>query len=80
MTNQWSTERRDTLLNAAREIAEKARLENRGLTSDEQSQIDAALDGSREINEKLAADAKSRKIMGQLDAQAASSQKCGKTV
>jgi len=65
--------RRDSVLGAARAVAEKARTESRELTADETAQIDSALTESREINEKLAADDRHKNIMSQLNAQAASS-------
>jgi HK97 family phage major capsid protein len=61
-------QRRDELLKAAREIAQTAQVGNRGLTAEEQSQIDAALVEVRDINAKFAADAKSRQVMSALDA------------
>jgi HK97 family phage major capsid protein len=70
MTDQF-TQRRTEVLDAAREIAEKARLENRGLTAAEQSQVDSALAEARELSGRLAADAKSAALLGQLDAMAA---------
>jgi hypothetical protein len=65
--------RRDSVLGAARAVAEKARTESRELTADETAQIDLALTESREINEKLAADDRHKNIMGQLNAMASSS-------
>jgi len=64
--------RRDEVLGKARQLCEKAKTEGRELTDDEQQQVDAAINESQSINEKLAADAKHRQLMGQLDAQAAS--------
>ena len=65
--------RRDSVLGAARAVAEKARTESRELTADETAQIDSALTESREINKKLAADDRHKNIMGQLNAMASSS-------
>ena len=73
MNPNFSQERRTALLNSARQLAEKARSEHRGLTASEQSQIDSALAESRQIAENLAADAKGRQIMGELDAMASGS-------
>ena len=69
MTDQIS-QRRTEVLQAAREIAEKARLENRGLTGAEQNQVDSALGEARDLGERLVADTKSKALLGQLDAMA----------
>ena len=58
------------MLEAARQIAEKARLEGRGLTAAEQSQVDSALAEARDLGGRLAAGAKSAQLLGQLDAMA----------
>jgi HK97 family phage major capsid protein len=67
---QDAARRRDELLSKARELCEKAKTEDRELTDDEQAQVDTAINESKSINEKLAADAKHRGIMEQLDAMA----------
>ena len=66
-------QRRDTVLSTARAVAEKARAESRDLTASEAADVDAALSEAKTINQTLAADAKARLIMGQLDAQASAS-------
>ena len=60
------------MLSAARAVAEKARDEGRELTCDEQSQVDAALAEAKRHGETLAADARHRRIEGELNAMAAS--------
>ena len=67
------SKRRDTVLSTVRAVAEKARSESRELTDAEAADVDAALSEARQINTTLAADAKARLIMGQLDAQASAS-------
>src|SRR6478736_1564298 len=62
----------DEVLSAARAVAEKARDEGRELTCDEQSQVDAALAEAKRHGETLAADARHRRIEGELNAMAAS--------
>ena len=70
------TDNRPALLDKCRSIAEKAKREGRGLTAAEQTEIDSTLDEVRGLNgraesERLdAADAASKKILGQLDAMA----------
>jgi hypothetical protein len=73
MTADQFTQRRLAVLETAREIAQKARLEGRGLTEAEQSQVDAALAESRSLAERIDADAKSQALLGRLDAMAAGS-------
>lgn len=69
-TDVPSRERRDELIGLAKEIAEKAKGEKRGLTTDEQQEIGAHLTEVKSINEAMIAEAKSRELMGQLDAMA----------
>jgi hypothetical protein len=66
----------DEVLSAARAVAEKARDEGRELTCDEQSQVDAALAEAKRHGETLAADARRRRIEGELNAMAASAGGC----
>jgi HK97 family phage major capsid protein len=65
-------ERRDELIKAAREVAEKAQAEKRGLTIEEQQEIGEKLTEVKSINEALVAETKSRNLLGQLDAMAMS--------
>lgn len=65
-------ERRDELIKAAREVAEKAKAEKRELTVEEQQEIGGHLTEVKSINEALVAEAKSRDLLGQLDAMAMS--------
>lgn len=64
-------ERRDELIKTAKQIAEKARAEKRDLTAEEQQEIGGHLTEVKKINEALVAEAKSREMLGQLDAMAA---------
>ena len=66
MTDQYET-RRAELLAGARQIAEKARDEGRDLTTAESDQIDAALGEVRSIDQRTAADAASKELVGKLD-------------
>ncbi|MDD7812618.1 phage major capsid protein [Mycobacterium sp. CSUR Q5927] len=66
-----SKERRDELVAKAQAVAEKAKGEKRELTVDEQQEIGEYLTEVKSINEALVADAKSRQILGELDAMAA---------
>jgi hypothetical protein len=59
--------RRTELLGKAREIAEKARDAGRELTTAESDQIGAALAEVKSIDQRNAADAKSREFLNQLD-------------
>jgi len=67
---------RSELLAAAREIVEKAKIENRGLSADEQSSVDSHLDAVRArdaeqaTDARAAADAKSKELLGALDQMA----------
>jgi len=67
-----SRERRDELIKESKEIAQKAEAEKRDLTVEERKAIDEHLVEVKSINALLVADAKSRELMGQLDAMAAS--------
>jgi HK97 family phage major capsid protein len=69
-TDVPTRERRDELIEKAREIAEKAKGEKRHLTADEQTEIGEHLTEVKTINEALVAEAKSKELMGQLDAMA----------
>jgi len=69
--NAPTRERRDELVKASREIAEKAKAEGRDLTGDEQTEISAALNEVRSITEHMVSAAKSREMMAQLDGMAA---------
>lgn len=71
-TDVPTRERRDELIGLAKGIAEKAKGENRGLTTEEQQEIGAHLTEVKTINEALVAEAKSKELMGQLDAMAIS--------
>jgi HK97 family phage major capsid protein len=64
--------RRDAVLAKARTLAEKARDEGRELSGGEADDVNTALAEAKTINEKLAADERHKRIMGELDAQAAS--------
>jgi len=64
--------RRDAVLAKARTLAEKARDEGRELSGGEAADVNTALAEAKTINETLAADDRHRRIMGELDAQAAS--------
>lgn len=66
-----SKERRDELVAKAQAVAEKAKSEKRELTTEEQQEIGGYLTEVKGINEVLVADAKSRQILGELDAMAA---------
>lgn len=65
-------ERRDELIKEAKGIAEKATAEKRDLTTEEREQIGGHLAEVKTINEALVAEAKSREVLGQLDAMAMS--------
>lgn len=65
-------ERRDELVTEAKAIAEKAKGEKRDLSTEEQQEIGEKLVEIKSINEALVAEAKSRNILGQLDALAVS--------
>lgn len=69
-TDVPTRERRDELIGLAKGIAEKAKGEKRGLSVDEQQEIGTHLTEVKTINEALVAEAKSRELMGQLDAMA----------
>jgi hypothetical protein len=71
MSTEQFKQRRSDLLAGARAVAEKAKLDNRGLTTGEQDQVDAALAEARDIGERLAASEKSAQILAGLDAMAA---------
>lgn len=66
----WTKERREELLNTARETAQKAVSENRDLTPEEQKSIDDSLAEAKTIGEKLAAARKSAETLAALDAMA----------
>lgn len=70
ITPVWTKERREELLNTARETAQKAVGENRDLTPEEQKSIDDALAEAKTIGEKLAAARKSAETLAALDAMA----------
>ncbi|NOP96963.1 phage major capsid protein [Mycolicibacterium fortuitum] len=65
-------ERRAQLVKEARAVAEKARAEGRDiLTTDERQQIETRVTEIKSLNEILADEARSKNILGQLDAMAA---------
>ena len=66
MSDQYVA-RRTELLTGARQLAEKAQAEHRDLTTAENDQVQAALAEARQINERIAADAKSKQLLGKLD-------------
>jgi hypothetical protein len=63
-------ERRDELVKDARAVCAKATAEGRDLTAAEQKSVNDALTEIKSINEALVADARSKDILGQLDAMA----------
>lgn len=70
--NRPTRERRDELITASKAIAEKAAAESRDLTLDERQEIGNSLTEVKAINEVLVSEAKSRELLGQLDAMAGS--------
>lgn len=75
----WTKERREELLNTARETAQKAVSENRDLTPEEQKSIDDSLAEAKTIGEKLAAARKSAETLAALDAMAPARRTAAKT-
>lgn len=71
-TDVPTRERRDELIGLAKGIAESAKSAGRGLSVEEQQEIGTHLTEVKSINEALVAEAKSRELMGQLDAMAIS--------
>lgn len=67
MSTDQFTQRRDELLTQARAIATKAQTEGRDLSVSENDQVQAALSEARSINERIAADAASKQLLGKLD-------------
>ena len=65
-----TTDRREELLAKAREIAEKARTDKRELTDEESTEVGEYLTEVKAITASVIADAKSRALLGQLDAMA----------
>jgi HK97 family phage major capsid protein len=65
--------RRESVLGAARQVAEKCRDEGREFTPAEADEVNTALAEAKSINATLSADAKSQQIMGELNAMASSS-------
>ncbi|MDG5772368.1 phage major capsid protein [Mycolicibacterium fortuitum] len=67
-------ERRAQLVKEAQAVAEKAQAEGRDiLTTDERQQIETRMTEIKSLNEILASEARSKNILGQLDAMAAGS-------
>lgn len=71
-TDVPTRERRDELVGLAKGIVEAAKSAGRNLTTEEQQEIGGHLTEVKSINEALQAEAKSKELMGQLDAMAIS--------
>jgi HK97 family phage major capsid protein len=64
------TDNREELVKQARDIAEKAKAENRDLTVEEQTTIGEKLTEVKALNDRQVAEAKSRVLLAQLDSLA----------